>query len=170
MLSAVCLAGAGLTYGSIFSYAPITANDYPLLIPPIYIHSATRGNIRLMIWSFSLFIIALSTFLGAQCFIMWASNLVGHRPSTAVFYKIWQSVLVFSLHFAAAVVTAAVVLLVVGVLDLHYDYATVAPLRSDTKIAAIVALLVSVSINPFPEIGRYSHLISSSCSTWQLRY
>ncbi|KAF8307331.1 hypothetical protein DL93DRAFT_2232216 [Clavulina sp. PMI_390] len=98
VLTGVCLVGAGLTYTAVFS--------------------AVRGNVGLMCYSFSLFIVALCIFITIQCLFMWCS-----RVQTAPIWdpNFWDSMLGFFAGVGCVSVVAAITILVVTVHALEFN-------------------------------------------------
>jgi len=97
-ISGVSFVGAGLTYSSIFG--------------------ANRGSIGLMCWAFSLFIVGLAILITVQSLLVWCSRLGNYPFSTP---KLWEFFLGVGVYGACAAVIAAIVLLVVTVLDLEFN-------------------------------------------------
>jgi len=97
-ISGVCFVGAGLTYSAIFS--------------------ANRGNLGLMCWSFSLFIVGLAILITVQSLLVWCSRLENYPFSTP---KLWEFFLAIGVYGACAAVVSAIVLLVVTVLALQWN-------------------------------------------------
>ncbi|KAF8307329.1 hypothetical protein DL93DRAFT_132748 [Clavulina sp. PMI_390] len=98
VLSGVCLVGAGLTYTAIFS--------------------AVRGNVGLMCYSFSLFIVALCIFITIQSMLVWCSHLTAAPIWDPNF---WELVLIFFSCLGCLAVLGAIVLLIVTVYILRFN-------------------------------------------------
>ncbi|KAF8315946.1 hypothetical protein DL93DRAFT_822626 [Clavulina sp. PMI_390] len=97
-ITGVSFVGAGLTYGAIFS--------------------ATRGSIGLMAWAFSLFIVGLAIVIPVQALLRWCSRLDNYPFSTP---RVWELFLAVGVYGASASAFAAISLLVVTVLSLHFN-------------------------------------------------
>lgn len=79
---------------------------------------AVRGNIGLMCWSFSLFIVALSIFIAMQSLLIWCSHLKSYPIWDPNF---WEALLAFFASLACMAVVAAIGLLVVTVYNLEFN-------------------------------------------------
>ncbi|KAF8317864.1 hypothetical protein DL93DRAFT_468629 [Clavulina sp. PMI_390] len=101
-ITGVSFVGAGVTYGSIFS--------------------AMRGNIGLMAWAFSLFIVALALIIPAQIFLRWCSRLDNYPFSNP---RMWDMVVAICIYGASAATFTAISLLVATVQDLHFNVSAI---------------------------------------------
>lgn len=146
--------------------------------------SATRGNIGLMCWSFSLFIVGLSILITVQSLLMWCSRLKNYPFSTP---KLWEFFLGIGVYGACAAVVTAIALLVVTVLNLQFHVDGV-PYQNENaspwdahlvfdvspRYAAIVAFSVRLSIpicfqtNTYYSLSPYSSL--ELVSLWPFWY
>lgn len=129
--------------------------------------SATRGNIGLMCWAFSLFIVGLSILITVQSLLMWCSRLENYPFSTP---KLWEFFLGVGVYGACAAVITAIALLVVTVLNLHFNVDTT-PYQNPNaspwdahlvfnvspRYAAVVAFSVSCLL-PIISRSRITHL------------
>lgn len=71
-----------------------------------------------MAWAFSLFVVGLSVTITVQSLLMWCSRLENYPFSTPT---LWEFLLGVSVYGACAAVVAAITLLVVTVLNLHFN-------------------------------------------------
>jgi len=94
-ISAICFVGSGLTYTTIFS--------------------ATRGNIGLMSWAFSFFIVGLIITITVQAFLVQCSRLENYPFSTQ---GLWELVLGVFVYSAILAVVAAMCLLLFTIREL----------------------------------------------------
>lgn len=97
-ISAICLVGAGLTYAGLTS--------------------ATRGDVGLMSWAFSLFLVGLVVSSAVQLLLSWFTR-IGNFPFTTP--RHWEIILGISVYGSFAAVIGAITLLVVTVFKLAPD-------------------------------------------------
>ncbi|KAF8315945.1 hypothetical protein DL93DRAFT_824651 [Clavulina sp. PMI_390] len=97
-VSNIAVVGAGLAYSSIFS--------------------ATRGDVGLMSWAFSLFVVALSIIVPLQWVLLWCRRL-GDYPFLQS--RLWNFFVASGIHSAVAALCTAITILVVTVFNLHFN-------------------------------------------------